>query len=154
MPRDRPLHYAHDNHPLPRPKSRPHGLIQRPRKRNAAKPQITPLPPQERKRTLPQRLLAQHVLGLAEHAALNGTLAAAVELPQLAVVGLDEADVVQVDVGLGVGRVGGALGGGLAVGVCECGVCLEEGGAFGGREGDGGFYEAVESGGFLCGVSC
>lgn len=59
----------------------------------------------------------------------------------------------QVDVGLRLGRLGGALGGGVAVRRGEVVVGLEEGGALGGEEGDGLLDEGVESGGLLWG-SC
>lgn len=68
-----------------------------------------------------QGLLGEDVLVGGEGAAGDGTLAAAVELPEgtiaaVVAVGLDEADVVQVDVVAGVGGGGLALAGGLVVG--------------------------------------
>lgn len=119
-------------------------LIQRPRKGHAAEPQVRALPRKERQRALPQRLLAQHVLVLGQLRPLDGALPAAVQLPQLAVLRLDEGDVVQVDVGLGLGRLSGALAGGLAVRRGEVMVGLEEGGALGRGEGDGLLDEGVQ----------
>lgn len=55
----------------------------------------------------------------------------------------------QVDVGLGIRRLGGALGGGLAVGGREVVVCFEQGGALRRRKGDGLLDEVVQGGGFL-----
>lgn len=84
-----------------------------------------------------QGLVGEHVLVGGEGTAGDGAPAAAVELPEGAVVRLDEADVVQVDVVAGVGGRGLALAGGLAVGGGEGRGPLEEGGALGGREGGG-----------------
>ena len=55
----------------------------------------------------------------------------------------------QIDVGLGLGSLGGTLGGGLAVGGGEVMVCLEEGRALCRREGDSLLDEGVEGRGLL-----
>lgn len=79
----------------------------------------------------------------------NGALAAAVELPERAAaavttnLGLDEADIVEIYVILGIWGGGRTAAGGFLVRGCELGGLLEEGAAFGGVEGDGGVEEAV-----------
>lgn len=93
--------------------------IERAGESNAAKAHIGALALEELEGTPQQGLAREHVLVVVELAAGNGALAAAVELPEGAVVGLDEADVVQVDVVLGVGGGRVALAGGLLVGAGE-----------------------------------
>jgi len=90
-------------------------LIETARQRHAAEAQIAALALEEPERAPQQRLGAQNVLILFELAAVQRALAAAVELPERAVGRLDEADVVQVDVVLRVGRLGVALRGGVVV---------------------------------------
>lgn len=125
------------------PSPSPNRLIHTARQRHGAEPQVPARPVQELERPQRERLLAEDVLPLLQLPLVERALAAAVELPERAVGGLDEADVVQVDVvgGLGGGRV--ALAGGGVVRLRERAGRLEEAGALVRREGDGLLEELV-----------
>lgn len=104
----------------------------------AAKAHVAAPALEELYRAPEQGLLGEHVLAVVELAAGDGALAAAVQLPQRAVLRLDEAHVVQVHVVARVGRRRVALARRFLVRRRELGSRLEKGGALGRREGDGG----------------
>jgi len=133
---------SHPTHPAHRP---PHTSIQTRPQRHQTEPQLpTPrllLPLQKTLHPKPQCLLAQNILVLAQHAPIQRAFPPPVQLPEVVVGRLDEADVVQVDVGVGRGRRRVALGGGGGVCGFESVRAVEEVGARVGGEGDGGAEE-------------
>lgn len=122
------------------------GLLVRkvPSQRDRGEPGVLAAAFQELERPQRQRFLAEHVLVALEFAVVDGALAPTVEFPQGAVVGLDEADIVQIHVIRGLGGNSVAFAGGVVVGAGERLGGLEELCALGGGERDGLFEELVE----------
>lgn len=124
-------------------------LIDRAGKCNSAESQVGSLSLKELERSNAKRLGAQRVLIVFQCTPLDRALPSAVQLPQSALVILNEAYVVEVDVVLGVwcGRV--ARGCGFTVCGREGMRCLDQLRAFGWREVDRLGEEIVESRAFL-----
>lgn len=101
-------------------------LIQGSSESDSAKAQIATFPLQEPEGTQSHAILAQNVFVRVQLASANGTLSAPVELPQASVVALYEADVVQVDVILGIRCGSVALRSRFLVGVGKGGSGFEK----------------------------
>lgn len=119
-------------------------LIQRPSQRHGTKPQISALSLQKLQRPQAQPLFTQHVLVIVQVAPPNGAFPPPVKLPQTAIVALDEAYIVEVDVVLSVGGSSVSLGGSCLVRVSQCWRLFEQFGSFGRVEGSAFLNKVVE----------
>lgn len=141
----------HASLPTPTPPNSSLLRIQSRRQHNRIEPNVLPTALNKPPRAQQQRLLAEHVLVRRKLAARQRALAPPVQLPQrLAVVALDEADVVQVDVVRRLRRRRVALAGCGVVRAREVLGGLEEAGARGWVEREGLFEELVEGGVGFC----
>jgi hypothetical protein len=84
-----------------------------------------------------QGLVAEHILFGSKLATVQGAFAATIHLPQMVFRRLDEAHVVQVDVGFGGWRGGVAPGSGFLMSGFQCVGFVEQIGTLFGFEGDG-----------------